>query len=184
METSMLILRLVLGLLFVGHGTQKLFGWFGGHGLEGTAGFMRSLGYRPGRDYAVAAGLTEAMAGLLLVVGLGTPFAAAALIGTMVNAIATVHGTKGLWITQGGYEYNAVIIAAATAIAMGGAGVLSFDEALGWELHGGWWALFALALGFGTAAVTLSKRNPEEATAGAEADLEAGEAVGQERRAA
>jgi putative oxidoreductase len=173
METAMLILRVVVGLLFIGHGTQKLFGWFGGHGLDGTAGFMRSLGYRPGHPHAVAAGLTEAMAGLLLTVGLGTPFAAAAVIGVMLNAIATVHGTNGLWITSGGYEYNAVLIAVAVAVATGGAGVLSFDEALGWELHGPWWGLAALVLGGASSAAVLSQRQPEAATAGTEPALEA-----------
>jgi putative oxidoreductase len=175
METAMLILRVVVGLLFVGHGTQKLFGWFGGHGIEGTAGFLQSLGYRPARQHAIAGGLAEAVGGALLVVGLATPFAAAAIIGVMINAIATVHGTKGLWVTEGGYEYNAVLIAACVAIAIGGAGAWSFDEALGWELHGAWSGILALVLGFGASALTLATRRPEQATAGAETDLQAEE---------
>jgi putative oxidoreductase len=182
MTTSMLILRVVVGLLFVGHGSQKLFGWFGGHGIEGTAGFLESLGYRPARQHAIAAGLTEALGGALLVIGLATPFAAAAIIGVMINAIATVHGTKGLWLTEGGYEYNAVLIAACVAIAVGGAGVWSFDEALGWNLHGAWSGVLALVLGFGASALTLATRRPEEATAGAEADLEAEERNRREMR--
>jgi putative oxidoreductase len=175
MDTAMLILRVVVGLLFVGHGTQKLFGWFGGHGIEGTTGFLHSLGYRPARRHAVAAGATETIAGALLVIGLATPLAAAAVIGVMVNAIATVHGTKGPWVTEGGYEYNVVLIAAAVVLAIGGAGAWSADEQMGWNLHGVWWAVLALVLGVGASMVTLAQRQPEEATAGAEADLQAEE---------
>jgi putative oxidoreductase len=175
MHAAMLILRVVVGLLFIGHGTQKLFGWFGGPGLDGATGFMRALGYRPARPHAVAGGLSEAVGGSLLVLGLATPLAAAAIIGVMVNAIATVHGTKGLWVTQGGYEYNAVLIAACLAIATGGAGAWSLDEAFGWDLHGAGWGLVALVVGFAGAAITLATRRPEEATAGAEADLRAEE---------
>src|SRR5205085_8099803 len=87
MDVGMLILRLVVGALFIGHGTQKLFGWFQGHGLEGTAGFMESLGYRPGKRYAALGGLAEAGGGALLVLGLLTPLAAALIVGMMLNAI-------------------------------------------------------------------------------------------------
>src|SRR5204863_3313150 len=90
MDVGMLILRLVVGALFIGHGTQKLFGWFEGHGLEGTAGFMDSLGYRPGKRYAAIGGLAEAGGGLLLVLGLLTPLAAVLIVGMMLNAILSV----------------------------------------------------------------------------------------------
>src|SRR5918911_3404856 len=111
MNIAMLVLRLVVGLLFIGHGTQKLFGWFGGHGRAGTAQMFDSLGLQPGARIAVLAGAAEAAAGVLLVLGLVTPFAAAAITAVMVTAIATVHGAKGLWTTNGGYEYNLVLMA-------------------------------------------------------------------------
>jgi putative oxidoreductase len=101
MAVGLLILRVVVGALFFGHGAQKLFGWFGGHGIDGTAGFMDSLEYRNGRVAAMLAGLTETISGLLLAVGLLTPLAAAGIIGVMVNATATVHWRKGLSSRQG-----------------------------------------------------------------------------------
>jgi putative oxidoreductase len=162
MDFAIVVLRLVVGLLFVGHGTQKLLGWFGGPGLDGTEGMMHSLGYRPARAHAVLAGATEALGGLLLVLGFLTPLAAAAVIGVMLNAIGTVHGTKGLWVQNGGYEYNLVLITAAFAVATSAAGV------------GG--GLLALVLGAVAAGIALRLRRPEEATAGAEVDLQAEDA--------
>jgi putative oxidoreductase len=173
MDLAMLLLRLVVGLLFFGHGTQKLFGWFGGHGVEGTAGFLHQLGYRPARTHALAAGFTEAAGGALLALGLFTPLAAAAIVGVMVNAIAAVHGTKGPWITEGGYEYCLVMIVAALAPAIGGAGSASLDHAMGWSGGGTAWGLFALLLGVVGAGCVLATRETEKATAGAEADLKA-----------
>src|SRR5919202_1418937 len=106
MELGLLVLRLVVGALFVGHGAQKLFGSFGGHGLDGTGGFFESLGLRPGRHMAAAAGLNELVGGTLIVLGLLAPLGALLIVATMVVAIATVHAAKGLWATDGGYEYN------------------------------------------------------------------------------
>ena len=166
----MLLLRVVVGALFVGHGTQKLFGWFGGPGLEGAAGFLHSLGYRPARHHALLAGLTEAVAGALLVLGLFTPFAAAAIIGVMINAIGAANGSKGVWVTQGGYEYNVVLIVAALAPALAGPGSASLDHGLGWD-GGVWWGLFALFLGLIGGGAALATREVQEATVGAEQDL-------------
>src|SRR5438477_12398674 len=109
MDLGLLILRLVVGALFIGHGTQKLFGWFGGHGLEGTAGFMHSLGYRPGKRYAALAGVAEAGGGALLLIGFLTPLAAAFIIGMMLNATLSVHLENGVWATNGGYELPRVM---------------------------------------------------------------------------
>src|SRR3954447_162914 len=103
MDIALFVLRVVVGLFFVGHGAQKLFGAFGGHGLAGTAGFFETLGMRPGRRNAMAAGWAELGGGVLLVLGLLTPLAAAMLIAVMTVAIITVHGTKGPWVTEGGY---------------------------------------------------------------------------------
>ena len=109
MDIGRTALRLTIGPLFVGHGTQKLFGWFGGHGLDGTAGFFESkLGLKPGKRHAAAAGASEAIGGALLTVGALTPVAAGLITGTMITAIRKVHAPKGPWVTEGGYEYNAV----------------------------------------------------------------------------
>jgi putative oxidoreductase len=141
------LLRLVVGGFFVGHGTQKLFGWFGGAGLEATASGFEQLGLRPGRRNAVAAGISEAGGGAAIALGLATPAAAAALIGVMLTAIRTVHLKNGPWAADGGYEYNAVLVAALAALAGAGPGALSLDARLGTEVHGDRWALAALAGG-------------------------------------
>lgn len=157
MEIGLLVLRVVIGALFVGHGTQKLFGWWGDRGLDGTSGFMESLGYRPGREHAIAAGVAEAGAGALLALGLFTPLAAAAVIGVMVNAVVAVHLPNGLWVTNGGYEYNLVLATAALTVAMTGPGNWSLDAAAGWELAGPLWGVVTLLLGivFGGAVVAM-----------------------------
>jgi putative oxidoreductase len=152
-----LILRLVVGLLFVGHGAQKLFGVFGGHGLEGTGGFFQSLRLHPGRPMAFMAGMSEFGGGLLLALGLLTPLGALLVTATMVTAIVTVHFAKGIWSTDGGYEYNLVLIAAAFALSAVGAGSWSLDSALGLGVAGDGWAIGELALailgGFGIVGV-------------------------------
>src|SRR3954463_8230815 len=148
MNVGKLALRGVIGPLFVGHGTQKLFGWFGGHGLEGTAGFFeQGIGLRPGKRHATAAGLSEAVGGALLTAGALTPLASSMIIGTMVTAIRKVHAPKGPWVTEGGYEYNAVLIATMVAIAESGPGKPSVDAALFPRMKGTGWALLALAAG-------------------------------------
>src|SRR3954471_13598632 len=116
MDVGRLLFRGLAGGLFVGHGTQKLFGWFGGHGLEGTGQFMESLGLRPGKANALAAGAAETGGGLLLARGLATPLAAATLTGVMANAIRSVHAKNGPWVTEGGWEYTGVITASLAAL--------------------------------------------------------------------
>src|ERR1051326_3875426 len=125
MEIGLLILRVVIGALFVGHGTQKLFGWFGGGGKQGTAKMFGSLGYPWPDKMALLAGSTETGAGTMLALGLATPLAAAGLIGVMINAVFAVHLKNGLWITKGGFEYNLVLSAAALAVAWIGPGRIS-----------------------------------------------------------
>ena len=161
MDIALLALRVVVGLFFAGHGAQKLFGSFKGHGLEGTAGFFESLGLRPGRRHAMAAGAAELVGGVLLVLGLITPLAAAMIIAVMVVAVITVHASKGPWVTDGGYEYNAVVIAAMFCLAGAGPGEISLDDALGWmpDITGTGWAFAALAAGvLGGLAAILSGR--------------------------
>ncbi len=95
MALGLLILRLVVGLTMAAHGAQKLFGWFGGYGLQGTGGFLEQLGFVPGRRNALFAGLAELTGGLLLALGLATPFAATLIISVMFVAVATVHLKNG-----------------------------------------------------------------------------------------
>jgi putative oxidoreductase len=130
MKLSRLILRLLIGGLFIGHGTQKLFGWFGGHGLEGTAGFFEQLGLKPGNRNALIAGAAEAGGGALLVTGVAEPLAGAAITGSMTTAIRHVHAPKGPWSSKGGWEYNAVLIGATLA-------VVEEECGLGWALAAG-----------------------------------------------
>jgi putative oxidoreductase len=112
-----LTLRTIVGVLFAGHGLQKLFGWFGGGGIDGTAQMFEQIGLRPGRRHAIAAGTAEAGGGALLATGLANPLAAAVLTATMLTAIRRVHFKNGPWVTNGGYEYNLVLIAAVLALA-------------------------------------------------------------------
>ena len=147
MDLALLVLRLVVGLLFVGHGAQKLFGVFGGGGLEGTTGMFDNIGLRPGWLHARAAGTAEFAGGLLLALGLFTPFAAAMLIAVMTAAVITVHARNGIWNTNQGYEFNVVMASVAFALAGIGAGGWSLDNAFGFDLHGVIWAIAALAAG-------------------------------------
>ncbi|GGW14173.1 hypothetical protein GCM10018980_13290 [Streptomyces capoamus] len=155
-DCGLLLLRLAFGLFMGGHGAQKLFGLFGGHGLAATARGFEALGYRPGKLFAVLGGLSELLGGLGLALGLLTPLAAAALIGVMINAMVTVTGAHGAWETDGGVEYNVCIAVAALAVAAIGPGRLSVDRLFPWGRGG--WAPAAVALGLGgvTAAITLS----------------------------
>jgi putative oxidoreductase len=164
MKLGRLAARTVIGTLFVGHGTQKLFGWFGGPGLEGTEQMMGALEMRPARANAVAAGVTETVGGTLLVAGAATPLAASSLIGTMFTAIRKVHQEKGVWATEGGWEYNAVLIAALVALIDAGPGELSVDAALGRDEWGSGWAIGGLALGAAAsaAAIKLGKQAPAQ----------------------
>jgi putative oxidoreductase len=158
-----LLARVTIGLLFFGHGAQKLFGWFGGGGLEGTGQAFESLGLRPGRRHALTAGTAEAGGGLLFAFGAGTPLAAAALTSVMVTAIKTVHWEKGLWVASGGYEYNLVLLVAVFGLTENGPGPWSVDGALGRPRWGTAWALAALAAGAaGSAAVLATKESESE----------------------
>lgn len=129
-DYGLLLIRVVLGVIMMGHGAQKLFGWFGGYGLKGTGGWMESLGMRPGVLMALMAGLAEFVGGLLFAIGLFTWIGALLIVGTMIVAILTVHRKNGFWVTQNGIEYNLILIVIVIAVAMVGAGSLSFDSLL------------------------------------------------------
>jgi putative oxidoreductase len=159
MTFGIAILRAVVGGLFIGHGLQKLLGKFGGFGIEGTGGWMESVGMRPGKVQATVAGAAETGGGALLVAGAATPLAASALTGSMTVAIAKVHGANGLWSQNGGYEFPLTMIAAAFAVTASGPGALSIDR----RTWGTGWGLAAVAAGVagGFAAIEYSNRQPE-----------------------
>jgi len=167
MRIARFLLRVIVGGLFVGHGTQKLFGWFGGHGLQATSKMFEQLGMRPGQRNAVAAGAAEAGGGAALALGLATPVAASVLTATMLTAINRVHLKNGPWVTNGGYEYNLVLIAAVLTLAEVGPGSLSVDHALGTETSGPGAALAALTLGV-AGAIAAHQIAVREAAAAAE----------------
>lgn len=149
MDTGLLIARLVFGLLMAGHGTQKLFGWFGGYGLAGTGGFFEQLGFRPGRFFAAIAGSTELVAGLLLALGLLGPLGPALIVSVMLVAMATVHWQHGVWAQNNGIELTLLYAAGAVALALTGFGVYSLDAALGltWSTEVAWIAIAMGVLG-------------------------------------
>jgi putative oxidoreductase len=162
MGIGRLIARATVGGFFVGHGLQKLAGWFGGHGPEGTGQFFEQVGLRPGREQALVAGTAEAGGGALLALGLATPAAVAALTAVMVGAVRHVHWRNGPWATDGGWELHAIVVAALGALAESGPGPLSLDAALGIERRGSAVALGALAAGAAgsLAASELASRRP------------------------
>lgn len=161
MKIGRLMLRATVGGFFVGHGTQKLFGLFDGEGLNATAGAFESMGIRPGKVQAIAAGVGETAGGVGVALGYNTPLASSALVAAMATAISKVHYKNGPWAQKGGFEYNAVLAAAAVALAEVGPGPISLDALRGKERVGTKWALLALALGTAGAAAShlLSEAN-------------------------
>ena len=147
LRLRLLVVRTVLGGLFVGHGAQKLFGWFGGHGPEGTGQFLEQVGVRPGRPAAIGAGAAETIGGTLMFLGFLMPVAGASLSSVMFTAIRHVHRAKGPWVTEGGYEYNLVMLATIFAITEAGPGRISLDAKLGTLRCGTGWAIAAIAAG-------------------------------------
>jgi len=168
MDAGILIARVVFGLLMAAHGAQKAFGWFGGYGLAGTAGFFEALGFRPGRFFAATAAGTEIAAGLLVAVGLLGPIGPALIVSVMVVAVVTVHWQHGMFAQNNGIEMPLLYAAAAVALALTGPGVLSLDAAFGltelWTPALAWTALAVGALG-GVANLAIRKTAPAPAHA-------------------
>ena len=160
MDLGLLIVRFVVGLTLAAHGAQKLFGWFGGYGLDGTGQFMATLGFHPGRHHAALAGLTETGGGLLLALGLLTPLGAALVAAVMLVATITVHLKNGFFAASGGYEYNLVLAAAAVSLAFTGPGAFSIEAWLGYSFAGARWGVGALAVAVVGALVQLAQRRP------------------------
>lgn len=164
MEVGFLLLRLAVGTIIAAHGAQKLFGWFGGYGIAGTGGWLESLGFRPGRLHATVTGLAEFGGGVLLMLGFMTPLAAAAVLGVMLVALATVHWPKGFFNTEGGYEFNLLLATSAIALAFTGPGEFAIDYSLGWNMAGASWGLAAIATGLiaGVSVLVTRRRTVEE----------------------
>jgi putative oxidoreductase len=179
MKLGLTVLRVVVGGLFMGHGLQKLAGWFGGHGLHATGQSFESMGLRPGKVHAASAGASETAGGALIAAGLLTPLGASLLSGTMITAIRKVHARNGPWAAEGGYEYNLVLLAAVFAITDVGPGEWSLDEALGIRVSGLGWAIAQLAAGAigSSLAVGLGERQPAPASP-ATAETDGGEGGG------
>jgi putative oxidoreductase len=167
MSAGILVARLVVGLLMAAHGSQKLFGWFGGYGLAGTGGFFESLGFRPGRLFATMAGLTEFGSGLLVAAGFLGPVGPALMLSVMIVAMISVHVRNGIFAAANGIEVPLLYAVAAVAIALTGHGRFSLDAALGldslWTSRMTWTVLAAGAIG-GIGNLAL-RRHPQPAQA-------------------
>jgi len=130
-SAGLLLLRLVIGFSMAAHASQKLFGWFGGHGLTGTAGFFEALGFRPGRVFALAAGTTELLSGLLIALGFLGPIGSALMLSVMIVAALTVHWKNGFFASAGGIELTVLFAVAAVTLAFTGFGQFSLDAVTG-----------------------------------------------------
>jgi putative oxidoreductase len=145
-DLGLLLIRLVIGLLFIGHGTGKLFGWFGQGGIKGTGAFFNSVGYHPAETLAAFTGIIELAAGILLCLGFLIPLASAIIIGDMMNA-AFVKSADGFWIADDGYEYELVLILLVTILTITGAGVYALDRDRQWFRNRAGGLIFAVVLG-------------------------------------
>jgi len=161
---GLLILRLVIGLTLAAHGSQKVFGWWGGSGIKGWTQAMTRLRIRPAAPWAWISALAELVGGLLLAVGFLSPAGNLAIAGAMLVAIATVHFAKGFWNTKGGFEFNLTLIAAVFALALTGPGIYSLDHALGINLPEPATLLVGTVALIAGVVTTLATRAPKEAT--------------------
>jgi putative oxidoreductase len=161
---GLLILRVVVGLILAGHGAQKLFGWWGGQGMDGWTQMVAKLRIRPAQPWAWVAALAEFGGGILLALGFLSPLGNLAIAGSMLVAIATVHLPRGFWIAKGGYEFNLALLAAVAALALTGPGAYSLDAALRIQLPEPLTLLVGTILLIVGVAVTLATRGPQAET--------------------
>jgi putative oxidoreductase len=159
MGAGLFAARVVLGLLMAAHGTQKLFGWFGGYGLAGTGAFFEQLGFRPGRLFAGAVALSEVISGVLVAAGLFGPIGPAIMLSVMIVAAVSVHWQHGLFAATNGIEVPLLYATGAAALALTGPGAYSIDALLGltttWTPRFVWGALTLAAV---SAIVSLAVR--------------------------
>ena len=153
--TGLLLARLVFGVLMVAHGGQKLFGWLGGYGIAGTAGFFEQLGFRPGRLFVITASLSEMVGGVLIALGLLGPVGPALLLSVMIVAAVSVHWKGGLFAATNGIEVPLLYATGAVALAFTGPGLFSLDTVLGID-HTWAPALKVLALAVGAVGGTVN----------------------------
>lgn len=177
-NAGLLVLRVGLGGVLAAHGAQKLFGWFGGHGLKGTAAAFEQMGFAPGRPSALAAGLGEAGGGLLIALGLATPAAGAAAAATMIPA-AAVHAPSGFFATGGGYEYPALLGVSAATLTLIGPGDWSVDAGLDHRLNRPWMAGAALLASMAASLTIVQRRRRFLAGRSAAAVSQSGAEAGQ-----
>ena len=166
LDLALLVIRVFVGITFVLHGAQKLFGWYGGGGLKGTKSMMQDLGVAHPGLLGWMATLSEAGGGLFVLIGLVTPLAAAVIISTMLVAISTVHWKNGFWNGKGGYEFNLSLIALAVTLILTGAGLVSVDHLLGaavpLNLLPAWAILIIAVVPFGGIATTVFSRRVKD----------------------
>ncbi|HJP58801.1 MAG TPA: DoxX family protein [Gemmatimonadaceae bacterium] len=165
-DIGLLVIRVVFGLIFAAHGAQKLFGWFGGYGIGGTSGWLESSGFRPGKFFATALGLTEFIAGLLLALGFLGPIGPALIVAVMIVAMVTVHWKNAFFVSTNGIEHPLMFTVAAIGLALTGPGRYSIDYQqnwLRWERPGTTWVI--LAIGVIGGLVALAVRRPVPKTA-------------------
>ena len=173
-NAGLLALRAGVGGVLVAHGVQKLFGWLGGDGLNGTGAAFEQMGFVPGRQSALTAGLGEAGGGLLIALGLATPVAGAAAAGTMIPA-ATVHAPRGFFATGGGYEYPALLGVSAAALTLIGPGDWSLDAVLGRRLDRAWLAALDLVASSAVSLAIVQRRHGVLAARAASSERQAAE---------
>jgi len=169
LDLGLLVLRAVTGLVLVAHGSQKLFGWFGGFGPRGTATYLAGLGFRSGLLFALLAGLAESGGGLLLALGLLTPLAVTAVVGAMLVVAVAGHAAHGFWSHNGGFELPLLYGVIGAAIGVAGPGAFALDTVLGLSLSGLVWGGAAAALGVLGGTLALATRCPSARAAGASA---------------
>ena len=161
MDQGLLLMRVIIGLLMAGHGSQKLFGWFGGPGIAGVSGYFESLGFRPGKLFAVAASVSELLSGLLIATGFLGPIGPALMLSVMIVAAVTVHWRNGLFVTSNGIEVPLLYGILGVALALTGFGRFSLDGLLGltplWTPAIAW---AAIAVGIAGGAANLALRRP------------------------
>jgi putative oxidoreductase len=167
LDLGLLLIRVIFGLVFAAHGAQKLFGWFGGFGIAGTGGWMESMGFRPGKTFATAAGFGEFVGGLLFALGFLGAVGPALMLSVMLVASVTVHRKNGLFATNNGIELPLLYATGAIGVALIGPGRYSLDAMLGdnWVLNPKvTWTILALGLLGGIGNLALRRPSPTSPT--------------------